>query len=624
MIVQHPKTSSSADGIIELEISGGNIRPYEFKLVKYNGNSETIIGDWSGATNPGGRTKTYSGLTAGIYKGYIDTDGNVGEPHTCVKEKIYVLLAQCEDPCDSNGNGEGGCGNALEIVEKSPVSNTNLPEHVRFKHISQYEIGESDITFSAFVKPNTNNSNFTIVSWDNGFPFRKGADPGTESPFDDDAIQFIIGVIGTNRGGILPPSNTLENPYGTQNGAAIAVIWGIQEDSSFGSPGNRSFKFVTEPVSSWNSEGMNHVVVVVKDLPATQAGSAATLTGADSPLLGVAATGATASTILGKVITVIVNGVEVTGAWDVTYNATIPTSNLTIADRAFLRNWNNFKGPIRLFGRASSYDTGGGVGNLLTSAVSAGTITNFQVYKRALSNKEVQKNYLKGCHGEPAECAGLMLHAPLNQTRGILALETVNGNNGELIGYSSVKTTSVGLGSAWVELCCPKINDSEYLCPAPDCNPEFVEFYATIGGIAQVDESLVAAFVPLLGACPTPSNLPTNAVLEGAKTFFELTPINSTLDLVQAFVEAFNDSVDLDALGIKADKNLETIIIRIPKEYVKYCNQPFSFCLYSGTALVPEPYTGEYTISYPKSNIAICCPSFIGDCANEPGEPIIL
>jgi hypothetical protein len=650
--INHPKTSVSLDGSISIVVENGPLRPYEFRITKI----APVAGApsaWTGSDTPNGRDKTYSGLSAGKYKIEVDTDNASGDPHTCVKTLFIDLIPTCEDLCGDGGAG-GSCTNALEVAEKTGLTTTNLPEHVRFAHIPQYNIGEAEVTFEAWIKPATNNSNMIILSMDNGFPyFNTPPDTATAG----DALQFLWGIIGTNRplngtdGVGVPvtspyptqgdslttgnPRTGLGNPYNNPNGAAFFVNFGKGTTNNLGASSILGIKLLTIPIESWDPDNFNHVALIIRDIPApVNNGTTAIFTGLGAPRLGGDSAPSEVSKIFETTIEFWCNGVKISEAWDVQFDdssmlnfpvckSSVPADAISLRDE--IRNFDNLTGAVKVFARASSYAGGGGTPSV--SAPTSGDVTNLRWYKRALNGTEIQKNYMSGCHGEPYNCASLLLYAPLDQTSGKVTPERIYGNNGQLIGYAPNRTNTIGGTSAWIEACCPKIVAfDDYNCGAQDCNPDFVEFYVSLSGVDVADpgETIVAAFIPYIGTCPTPSTVASQANFETLSTLFELTGINSALELVDELVTAFN--AVFTGTSIVAIDNLTTLIIRIPKSLAgsqDYCNQPFSLCLYSGTALVPATYTGNFTTSYPKGQMAICCVTPT-DCGLNNDAPIMI
>lgn len=263
----------------------------------------------------------------------------------------------------------------------------------------------------------------------------------------------------------------------------------------------------------------------------------------------------------------------------------------------------------------------------MVSAPTSGDVTNLRWYKRALNGTEIQRNYMSGCHGEPYNCASLILYAKLDQTSGKVTPEQIYGNNGQLIGYAPNRTNVIGGTSAWIEACCPKIVAFEdYTCGAQDCNPDFVELYASIDGVVGATNDFIMNLVPSVGACPVVSNAYAGSLFEGINASFALTNVVDNLDAVDQFVAAFNTAYT--GTGIYAIDNLNTVVIRIPKSYAgseEYCNQPFSICFYDGTvpATPTGAYTGSFTVSYPKGQMANCCVPAT-DCGLNNDAPIMI
>jgi len=489
---------------------------------------------------------------------------------------------------------------------------------------------------------------------DNGFPyFNTPPDTATAG----DALQFLWGILGTNRplngtNGIgVPvtspyptqgdslatgnPRTGLGNPYNNPNGAAFFVNFAKGTTNNLGASSILGIKLLTIPIESWDPDNFNHVALIIRDIPAPDDnGTTAIFTGLGAPRLGGDSAPSEVSKIFETTIEFWCNGVKISEAWDVQFDdssmvnfpvckSSVPANAISLRDE--IRNFDNLTGAIKVFARASSYAGGGGTPSV--SAPTSGDVTNLRWYKRALNGTEIQRNYMSGCHGEPYNCASLLLYAPLDQTSGKVTPENIHGNNGQLIGYAPNRTNVIGGTSAWIEACCPKIVAFEdYTCGAQDCNPDFVEFYASIDGVVGATNDFIMNLTPLVGACPVVSNAYAGSLFEGINASFALTNVVDNLDAVDQFVAAFNTAYT--GTGIYAIDNLNTVVIRIPKSYAgseEYCNQPFSICFYDGTvpATPTGAYTGSFTVSYPKGQMANCCVPAT-DCGLNNDAPIMI
>lgn len=639
-MTQQPTTSTSTDGIIVVEVDGPT-RAYEFRIRRV-APSITAWSIWTTADSSFGHTKTYPNLSAGTYQVEIDTDSSIGDPHTCVHTKTITLTPQCEDVCDGingGGNGGSGCGNVLEVIEKTGLTPTNLPEHVRFDRIPAYDIGESELTFEAWVKPDVANSNIVLFNWENQEYYWDGTTPPT--PSTGPYFRYLIQLIGTNlndtAGVGLPTPGTsgtgtgatpLGNPYGGIDGVAVKVTYSYKSADAAYNASPSGFTAQTAPVT-WDIDNFNHIVVISKRVPYGTAPGTAT-SGATLPdIIEDTATVAQYEPVFFNCFEIYVNSIKVDTVWDSLVADQNPKSRLSLAERDIVANYNNYQGPLLLFGRQYAYQNGGGTP--LVGAPTTGQVTNFRLYSRAISKKEVTKNYLAGCHGSPYECAKLMLHAPLDQTDGFITVETVEGNHGILKGFPVNRTNKQSIGTedaAWVTACCPPSSYEDLMCMSANCNPDFVEFNFTINGAPSGPEtSLVMAFILDLDACPTPSTVNGVSNLETLGTIYLLGTggtgsIATKEDVADAYVAAFNAVFNpLSDNQIYARANLNTVTIRLTsKLYTYHCNRIFSTCLYGGTAVSPTAYTGGYSISYPNnSQISICClPANACDTTESP------
>lgn len=626
MPVTQPKNLTSSDGTITV-IGGGSPGNYEYRYRRI-APSLTAWSLWSSGDGPGNLSKTYTGLSVGTYQVEVDKDNLLGDPHTCVSLIEVVLTAKCEDECGAGGGngGDDGCGNVLEVIEKTGLTPTNLPEHVRFEKIDAYNIGESELTFEAWVKAPIENANLVLFNWESQEYYGLGSpSPGTMPT--GTYFRYTIQVIGTNQncGGIVAGTQgtgsgggaaSLGNPYGGQNGAAIKVTYGYKTGSDTYTNSTSGFTAQTAPVV-WDVDNFNHVVVISKAVPynTNPGSSGATATLPD--IIEDTAPPSQYEPVFFNCFEIYINGIKVDTVWDALMGDSNPKSRLSLAERDVVANYNNYEGPLLLFARQFGFESGGGVP--CVTAPTSGEVTNFRLYSRAISKKEVQKNFLAGCHGDPYECAQLMLHAPLDQTNGFITIEKINGNHGILTGFDVARTNRQSIGTenaAWTNECCPPNEFNESACPSNQCNPDFVEFSFTINGAPAGPESaLVLAFTQGLDACPTPSAVVGASILETLGTIYLLGTggvgsIASKESVADAFVLAFNNVFNPTSDNqIYARANLNTVTIRMTsKLYTAYCNRMFSACLYGGTAVTPASYTGGYSITYPNNNqISICC-----------------
>lgn len=642
MPVVNPSTLTSTDGSITV-IGTGQPGNYEFRYRRI-APSVTAWSSWTGADTPGGFTKTYTGLSAGTYQIEIDKDNMYGDPHTCVIPIQETLTAQCEDPCDAiNGGGNGGnsgCGNVLEVLEKTGLTPTNLPEHVRFERIDAYDIGESELTFEAWVKPPQANANMVLFNWESQEYYGASTMPtGTY-------FRYLIQIIGTNQNcatytnpspGSVPPgtqgsgnddgfvNQNLGNPYGGQNGAAIKVTYSYKTGSDTYSNSTSGFTAQTAPIV-WDIDNFNHIVVISKLVPYNPgSGPVAAL----PDIIRATATPTQYEPVFFNCFEIYINGIKVNTVWDALVGDANPKSELSLTERDIVANYNNYLGPLLLFTRQFGFDSGGGVP--CSAFPTSGEVTNFRLYSRAISKKEIQKNFLAGCHGDPSECAQLLLHAPLDQTNGFITIEKIHGNHGVLTGFDVTRTNRQSIGTpeaAWVTECCPPHAADELVCASQQCNPDFVEFSFNINGEpAGPETSLVMAFTLGLDACPTPSSVVSASFLETLGTIYLLGTggtgvITDNITTADAYAAAFNAVFNpTNDNQIYARTNLNKVTIRMTSElYKAYCNNTFSVCLYGGTAASPTTYTGGYSISYPNNNqISICClPANACDTTESP------
>lgn len=637
-MIQNPTTNTSTDGLVVITANSGPLRPFEFRYRRI-APSVTSWSSWTPADTPNGRSKTYNNLSAGTYQFEIDKDTSYGDPHDCVEVKTVTLIPQCEDVCDGvngggNGNSNNGCGNVLEVLEKTGLSLLNLPEHVQFSHIDKYNvIGEGEWSAEVWIKPPANNMNFTVLSKTN-IPERLSTSPAGTLLLDGSTIGPTNPAVHTSlmiraADWTANPGTDLGNPYATPGAAMSFVCVRHDVDDSFPPSGPRGFIVTTAPIPNWDSDNFNHLVWVVKRIPYSAATSVTNNT-IDSNESSVVA----ALPVVKEAVEFWCNGARIDTLWVTPaglFGAGKPnkSSFSSASDRDFAANMNNLFSPFYLFGRPNSLDTGGGTPGV--SAPTSGQVTNFRLYSRTMSQTEIQNNYFRGCHGEPYECAQLLIYAPLDQTDGSLTVEKVNLNHGKLRGFAANRINKQSIGTnnaAWVNACCPQTEVTDLVCASSQCNPDYVEMSFIINGeVGDLETSLVMALTLDLDACPTPSSVASASFLETLGTIYLLGSggtgtIATSSQVADAYATAFNAVFNTSNDNqIYARANLNKVTIRLTSELYSYhCNRIFSVCLYSGTVASPTAYAGGYSISYPNNNqISICClPENACDISESP------
>lgn len=602
---KNPSCATCTDGIISVEVNGP-LRPFEFRIKKI----APTVGAWSSwatADTFSGRVRTFTGLGVGVYQIDIDTDNSLAT-QDCIRTAIIELTNgdPCAADCDSS---EGKCENALQFTAKSPLNSNNFPEQVLFKHIPQYNVGESELTVEMWIKPDVMGNNMILWDWsaemkpffvedsttpNPGLPTYPAAPPNflPEPPVNGDFGGMTIRVTNFGPGqefciGInCNKSNWSDYNY-TPN-PPPAGFYPVLSPAYV----STALKIYAGQAQNVDYTSFNHLVFVIKDIAKTGVTD-------DTGDLTIAAaeTGAGYLPVFKKCFEVWLNGIQITTVQGNTMNSNDPKSTLTDTDRDFIRNFDNLDGGIRLNTRVSHME-------FASSQVS----TNFRQYSRALSGKEIQRNYLGGCKAEPSNCSQLMIYAPLNQTMGAVTQERIYGNHGQLIGYAVNRTNQIGGTSSWVQACCPKIADfDDYNCGSQDCNPDFVEMtFKITGAITAVPH--IVAIVPGLDACPIPTNAVAASLIAGIGSIFDISAGPTTVDMADILAWAINDSVAFQAANITAISNLNSVTVRMPlPTYTSSCGLPLSVCLYSGTTLVPVAYTGTLVIEYPRGKNAICC-----------------
>ncbi len=552
--------ATCADGLAIITIMGGPSAPFEFR---YRRITPTITewSTWEIGEGTTARTKTISGLTPGTYQVEIDRDLQQGMPHTCTSIRTFII--ENGDTCSDSCSGDSDkCENALEYTYGGLQYPSEMVEHVVFNHIPEYNIGESELTVEMWVKPNPIIEEGSILfSWDTEMPvfFNNG------TPVNGDFGGFTLRLM----------------PH-IPNYTSLHLAVNKHSNNDYNDNGHTAFKVSTVNALNMDPVNFNHIVFVLKKFP-------------DTSEIGPSEHLSVYEPKINTYVEFWCNGVKLTNMFADMGNPD-HESTLSTADRDFVQNFDNLTGPIKLGTRSSNV--------MRSSAV----ITNCRVYARKLYAKEIQSNYLLGCKAEPANCSKLILYAPLNQTMGSVTQERQYGNNGMLTAYHVHRTNQVGGTSAWVQACCKKITDLlDWNCGSQVCDPNNVELIFKFTGTITPSEKFIIAVLPLLNSCPLETNVVASAAVEGIP-LIDVSSGTTLIERADLFVAAINTDVNLQALGLEAHANLNTVTIRFPmnKFADRYCGKPFSVCTYAGTTTTPTAYTGLSKVEVGVTTM-ICC-----------------
>lgn len=568
-------------------------KPFEFRLTKPDG---TVVG-WLPESSTGSRTRTFSGLGPGTYVVELDSDNSYAT-HTCISKDYFTLIDPCPvaNPCK--------CGFALKV-------DNAISQYVKFQNrngantdtMPQYSnIGTGDFSIEMWASIGDLTKITHLFEWRGAVTGNPVTVFGKPSAIGDPNGQRIVIKANVRSGtGVGPtPFTTYQFDGGLSVTYETTSALNTVQDATTLITGN----VLGTGLAVLKKDTMHHIVFT--KVRGISAATAPVNTGCLRAHIGT-----TDYWIL--YVDGIPYSVENSNALETVTNLGPTGGN----DPGFFNtglisqqydNLAYFLGNITLGNTDNpSNTTGANAANF--------KVTNFRMYRRALSRGEVQLNYIAGCAGEPSSCGGLILYAPLSQETGKVAQEVILKNHGQLMNYTGEQTVSNG--GAWFYNCCPEIAGFiDFECCKVECDPEYATLNFTINTPLTVGDILITNIG--LDSCPLVGNVLPASITAYRHTVAGVTAIAQA----ENFVSVYNALAvgPLKPAGAIATNNLATVTVKYPVDPTTkkspYCGMVFQQCSYNSGLTAAT----SNDITYPAGNVVICCVPDDLCCEEETGQ----